>query len=95
MKIPKINWIAFDKNNPPSNISDERYLIFFRTDNYDNGSTWNYHMDIATPYGDYIDNFWDTETDWYEGQRIEVLAYAEIYCYLKEKDLEEKRNDTL
>ena len=92
MKIPKINWIPFNKDNPPAKLSDEHYLIFFR-DTYDHGATWRYYVDIATPYGIYLGDFWDTETDWNEGQRIEVLAYAEIPCGLKEKDLEEKRND--
>lgn len=92
MKIPKINWIPFDKNNPPVKLSDERYLIFFR-DTYDYGATLRYHVDIATPYGAYLGDFWDTETDWNEGQLIEVLAYAEIPCYLKEKDLEVFKDD--
>ena len=90
MKVPKINWIPFDRNNPPCNLRMlEEYLIFFREDNYDNGATWDYHVDYATPYGDYLDNFWDTENDWNEGQRIEVLAYAEFPDYLKENDLVE------
>ena len=36
LKVPKINWIPFDKNNPPANLcSDEEYLILLREDNYD------------------------------------------------------------
>lgn len=90
MKVPKINWIDFDKNNPPVDLQiGVEYLIFLREDNYDNGTTWTYHTDYATPYGDYLDNFWDTCNDWDEGQRIEVLAYAEFPAYLKETDLEE------
>ena len=88
MKIPKINWIPFDKNNPPSDLCPmEKYLIFFREDDYDDGATWSYYVDYAEPFGDYLDNFWDTENDWDEGQRIEVLAYAEFPYCLKEKDL--------
>lgn len=31
------------------------------------------------PYGHYLDDFWDTENDWIEGQNnTEVLAYAEL-----------------
>ena len=90
MKLPKINWIPFDRNNPPSDLGAmEKYLIFFRSDHYDDGATWTYHTDYAEPYGDYLDNFWDTEIDWDEGQRIEVLAYAEFPCWLKEEDLED------
>lgn len=90
MKVPKINWIPFDRNNPPIELQLlTGYLIFFREDNYDDGATWDYHVDYATPYGDYLDDFWDTENDWDEGQRIEVLAYAEFPSYLKEQDLVE------
>lgn len=91
MRVPKINWIPFDKNNPPANLNfDEEFLILLREDNYDNGATWMYHMDYATPYGSYLDNFWDTSNDWDEGQLIEVLAYAEFPSYLRETDLMEE-----
>jgi hypothetical protein len=93
MKLPKIKWIPFDKNNPPTDLNfigvEVWYLVFLREDNYDNGATWTYHVDYATPYGDYIDNFWDTQNDWDEGQRVEVLAYADLPVYLKESDLVE------
>ena len=90
MKVPKINWKLFDKNNPPSDLRIlEECLILLREDDYDNGATWTYHMDRAVPYGDYLDDFWDTENDWDEGQRIEVVAYAEFPMYLKETDLVE------
>lgn len=88
MKIPYFNWVPFDKNNPPTGLCLCReYLIFLREDNYDDGATWNYSVDIATPYGSYLDNFWDTENDWDEGQKIEVLAYAELPYSVKENDL--------
>ena len=91
MKVPKINWIPFDKSSPPIDLCfDADYLILLREDNYDNGATWRYHMDCATPYGSYLDNFWDTTNDWCEGQRVEVLAYAEFPSYLKETDLVEE-----
>lgn len=90
MKVPKINWIPFDRKNPPSNLHDEQlFLILLREDNYNNGATWTYSVDVATPYGSYLDNFWNTDNDWDEGQRIEVLAYAEMPCYLKEEELVE------
>ena len=90
LKVPKINWKPFDKNNPPAYLcSDEDYLILLREDNYDNGATWDYSVDHATPYGSYIDNFWGTVNDWHEGQRLEVVAYAEFPRYLKESELME------
>ena len=92
MKVPKINWIPFDKNNPPTDLLDEKeYLIFLREDDYNNGATWTYHVDIATPYGSYLDNFWNTTNDWDEGQIIEVLAYAETPYGLKKEDLVDEK----
>ena len=49
MKVPKINWIPFDRNNPPADLYGD-YLIFLREDNYDNGATWRYSVDVAEPY---------------------------------------------
>lgn len=90
MLVPKIDWKPFDKNNPPTDLYEEGdYLILLREDDYDDGATWTYHTDIASPYGSYLDNFWNTTNDWCEGQRIEVLGYANLPCYLKESDLEE------
>lgn len=95
MKVPKINWIPFNQKNPPTDLFDEEdFLILLREDNYDNGATWRYSVDVATPYGSYIDNFWDTVNDWCEGQRVEVVAYASFPSYLKESDLvKENEND--
>lgn len=92
MKVPEINWIPFDKNDPPAGLGiGEEYLIFLREDDYDDGATWRYYTDYATPYGSYLDDFWDTNNDWCEGQRVEVLAYAEFPCCLKETDLVERK----
>lgn len=85
---PKINWIPFDKCTPPADLcSDTQYLIFLREDDYDDGATWTYSVDVATPYGRYLDNFWETEHDWKEGQRVEVLAYAEMPYMQHEEEL--------
>ena len=90
LKVPKINWIPFDKNDPPVDLHWEtEYLILLREDEYNNGATWDYSVDHATPYGSYIDGFWDTINDWDEGQRLEVVAYAEFPQYLKESELVE------
>ena len=88
MKIPKINWIPFDKNNPPIDLCyEESFLILLREDGQDNGASFRYSVDVATPYGSYIDDFWDTDNDWCEGQRVEVVAYSRFPSYLKESDL--------
>lgn len=105
---PKINWIPFDKHMPPADLnSDTQYLIFLREDDYDDGATWTYSVDVATPFGGYLDDFWDTENDWKEGQRVEVLAYAEMpymqheeeckkdYSGLEYVDILKKSNKTI
>lgn len=85
---PKIDWIPFDRRIPPVDLSsDTHYLIFLREDEYDDGITWHYSVDIATPYGSYLDDFWDTEIDWKEGQKVEVLAYASLPYYQKKEEL--------
>ena len=90
LKVPKINWIPFDKNNPPfETCSCEKYFILIREDEFDDGATWRYSVDVAEPWGSYLDDFWDTENDWREGQRVEVVAYAEFPYYLKECELME------
>lgn len=63
-----------------------------REDNYDNGATWTYHVDIATAYGSYLDDFWNTTNDWDEGQQIEVLCYCELPYGMKEEDLIESED---
>lgn len=93
MKIPKFNWIPFDRDNPPTDLLEEKeYLILLREDNYNNGATWTYHVDIATAYGSYLDEFWNTTNDWDEGQRIEVIMYAETPYGIKEEDLIESED---
>jgi hypothetical protein len=90
MNIPKINWIPFDRNNPPADLSyDVDYLIVLRERETHGDKDWRYSIDIARPYGDYIDNFWDTDTDWCEGQPIEVVAYAELPYWKRESELVE------
>lgn len=94
MKVPKINWIPFDRNDLPADLEmyPAEYLILLREDDYNDGYTWTYHVDRANAWGSYLEDFWDTTIDWDEGQRIEVLAYAEFPSYLKESDLVEEVN---
>lgn len=86
MKYPEFDWIPFDRNNPPLDLNpDATYLVIVREDDYNDGKTWHYAVDIATPYGSYIDDFWDTQNDWIEGQRVEIVAYVElVYEYFTE-----------
>lgn len=88
MKIPKINWIPFDRSNPPMNLdADANYLVLLKDDEWSHGKHWRYHVDIASPYGSYIDDFWCTENDWLEGNEVHVVGYAEFPYGIKEEDL--------
>lgn len=42
------------------------------------GEEWRYHTDIAFIPGDYIDEFWQTYNDWYEGQEVHVIAWMPL-----------------
>lgn len=96
MLVPRINWIPFDKDDSPKDIAmGSEYLVLLKEDNYDNGATWTYSVDVATPYGCYISDFWDTESDWKEGQSVEVVAYAEMPYMIKEPGLEAKDVETV
>lgn len=87
MKVPKINWVPFDNKNLPTDLNENAdYLVLLREEDY-NDRGWRYSVDVGNPYGNYIDGFWDTVNDWYEGQRVEVMAYVEFPYYLKESDL--------
>lgn len=95
LKIPKINWIPFDENNPPKYLLPEsQYLIVLREDSFDNRGTWSYSIDYSRPSADCYDpdsegNFWEIVNDWNEGQRVEVLAYALFPYAMNESELVE------
>jgi len=79
MLYPKINWKKFDKNNPPPDLDTETQCLIFLRERCGKKERWNYWVDTATPHGHYLNDFWDTENYWIEGQNdIEVLAYAEL-----------------
>ena len=90
MKIPNFEWIPFDKNNPPTEWdlgTDHRFLIILREYDYANGGTWEYSVDVAEPFGNYLDDFWTPSIDWLEGQPVEVVAYAHLpYIFAKEME---------
>lgn len=91
MKIPKINWIPFNRDNPPMNLdADANYLVLLKNDEWSHGKHWMYHVDIASPYGSYIDDFWCTENDWLEGNEVHVVGYAEFPYGIREEDLIEE-----
>lgn len=87
MKIPKIHWIEFNMKSPPIGLyEEETFLVLIKE--YDPFyKCYIYSIDIATPNGSYISGFWDTQNDWDEGQKVEVIAYARFPTFVKEEDL--------
>ena len=79
---PNLKWIEFDRDNPPSNLMDSEFAYLILIADYGYQATEKtvptYCTDMATAYGDYIDNFWDTENDWDEGQTLHVVSYCEL-----------------
>lgn len=39
---------------------------------------WHYFVDVASNYGDYIDDYWDTFNDWIEGQETHIVAWMPL-----------------
>ena len=46
---------------------------------------WNYFVDVASNYGDYIDDYWDTFNDWIEGQETHIIAWMPLPEAYKER----------
>ena len=80
---PKLDWKPFDISNPPDDLSmsDDSYLILIADYDYNptEDTVPNYYIDIATAYGSYIDDFWNTSNDWDEGQVLHVVSYCELF----------------
>lgn len=77
----RIKWIAFDKtkvNEYKQLYPDASCLILIKNSGYDNSCPISYHVDFATfaEYNGYLDDHWDTTTDWFKGQKLEVVAFA-------------------
>lgn len=91
MKVPRFNWIPFDKDHPPVDLrfADE-YLVLIR-EKYKDGRSDRYSVDFGSPFGSYINDFWDVSNDWIEtsSTHVDVIAYAEPPFQLLESDLEE------
>jgi hypothetical protein len=70
----EINWIPCKERLPEMG---DIYLVLIKQ-KYDYEKEWNYVVDVASNYGDYIDNYWNTFNDWIEGQETHVIYWAEI-----------------
>lgn len=70
----EINWISCKERLPEMG---DIYLVLIKQ-KYDYEKKWNYVVDVAQNYGDYIDDYWNTFNDWIEGQETHVVYWAEI-----------------
>ena len=70
----QIRWMSCKDKLP--NVGDS-YLVLIKQ-KYDYEKEWEYHVDVAISYGNYIDDFWDTFIDWKEGQETHVIYWAKI-----------------
>lgn len=70
----EINWISCKEKLPEMG---DIYLVLIKQ-KYDWQKEWEYHVDVAQNYGDYIDNYWNTFNDWIEGQETHVIYWAKI-----------------
>ena len=68
----EINWIPCYEAMPEI---PGTYLVAVR-DRHSASDKWSLYTDIATSHGNYIDNFWDTYNDWYEGQEVHITHWA-------------------
>lgn len=66
-------WISIEENGLPKDGDD--YIVAGKY-KWHAGEDWEYFVDVAGSHGDYIDNFWNTVNDWYEGQEeIHITHY--------------------
>ena len=92
MKIPKLDWIAFNPNEPPVDLTDseDAYLVLIEDRGYPPhylNEPYEYHIDVATAYGSYLDNFWNTTNDWDEGNDIHVIGYCDLSNQIKVEEM--------
>lgn len=67
-------WNDVKKGKPE--IGDS-YIVTIRQ-KYPEEKEWETHVDVASNYGTYIDNEWDTFNDWDEGQETHVTHWMEM-----------------
>lgn len=63
-------WIPCNERLPE--IGDTYIVTGIQKDPHE--KEWHYFVDVASNYGDYIDDYWDTFNDWIEGQETHIVA---------------------
>lgn len=67
-------WIPCKERLPE--IGDTYIVTGIQKDPHEKG--WHYFVDVASNYGDYIDDYWDTFNDWVEGQETHIVAWMPL-----------------
>ena len=67
-------WILCNERLPE--IGDTYIVTGIQKDPHE--KDWHYFVDVASNYGDYIDDYWDTFNDWIEGQETHIVAWMPL-----------------
>lgn len=67
-------WIPCNERLPE--IGDTYIVTGIQKDPHE--KEWHYFVDVASNYGDYIDDYWDTFHDWIEGQETHIVAWMPL-----------------
>ena len=70
----KPKWISVEDRLPEKGDS---YLVVVK-EKYPHEAKWNVHVDVASNYGHYIDDYWDTFNDWDEGQEVHITHWMPL-----------------
>lgn len=65
-------WIPVSERLPDQ---CESYLVVVKEKDQPNDLI---HVDVASSYGKYIDDFWDTFNDWKEGQEVHITHWKPL-----------------
>lgn len=71
---PEPQWIPCKERLPE--IGDTYIVTGVQKDTHE--KEWHYFVDVASNYGDYIDDYWDTFNDWIEGQETHIVAWMPL-----------------
>ena len=71
---PEQRWIPCEERLPE--IGDTYIVTGIQKDPHE--KEWHYFVDVASNYGDYIDDYWDTFNDWIEGQETHIVAWMPL-----------------
>lgn len=71
----ELEWVSCEDRLPNDEL--EHFLVIVR-EKWSDDEGYQYHIDLASNYGDYIDDYWDTWNDWKEGQEVHITHWAKF-----------------